>query len=93
MLVFQCKFQEKTSNGAMFTNHPLCLSSLFKALFSKPDHVTACYDCTEKHFFPNIKTILVYTFTFSNYESKEDLGLSGAETQINFNMTSHFVVT
>ena len=58
MLVFQCKFQEKTSNGAMFTNHPLCLSSLFKALFSKPDHVTACYDCTEKHFFQILKLFL-----------------------------------
>ena len=77
----------------MFTDHPLFLSSLFKALFSEPDHVTACYDCTEKHFFLNIKTILVYIFTFSNYESKEDLGLSEAETQINFSITSHFVVT
>lgn len=68
------------------------LAHCLKRFFLSPTTLLHA-DCTEKHFFPNIKTILVYTFTFSNYESKEDLGLSGAETQINFNMTSHFVVT
>ena len=69
------------------------LAHCLKRSFLSPTTLLHAMIALKKHFFPNIKTILVYIFTFSNYESKEDLGLSRAETQINFNMTSHFVVS
>ena len=80
MLFFQRKFQKKTSYGDLFTDHPLCLSSSFRALFSEPVHVSACYDRIEKYFFSNIKTALAYIFAFTNYGDKMNLSLSEADS-------------